>query len=245
MTNNAKPEYETLTANILTLIGLEFVCVPAGEFLMGSKNDNRLAFDNEYPQRQVEIPYDYCIGKYPVTSEQFDQFATSTRYRSYLYDWQKPNHPAVCVSWHDATAYCQWLNDILRGRVELKDLTLRLPTEAEWEKAARGTQGNEWPWGNAFDKNKCNSSEGGKGGTTPVGAYSPRGDSPYGATDMAGNVWEWSLGQMHPTVDERVLRGGAFDHVLYEARCAWRSNLPPDWRNEHTGFRVVVAPGLG
>ena len=126
-----------------------------------------------------------------MTNEQFAKFVELRRNIKFDQgDWKKKaDHPVVNVSWRDAMAYCQWLNDTLRG--ELKDLTLRLPTEAEWEKAARGTQGNEWPWGNEFDQNKCNSGEGGKGGTTPVGAYSPQGDSPYGAADMAGNVWEW------------------------------------------------------
>jgi formylglycine-generating enzyme required for sulfatase activity len=167
-------------------------------------------------------------------------------------------------------AYCQWLNELLRG--ELKDRTLRLPTEAEWEKAARGglspvsnggdTEGaREWPWGNEFDQNKCNSSEGGKKGATPVGAYSPHGDSPYSAADMAGNVWEWchSLYKPYPYQandgrenekdnSARVVRGGSWSEPRRFTRCAARFKWAPIIFNfflNYFGFRVVVSHGLG
>ena len=132
-----------------------------------------------------------------------------------------------------------------------------MPTEAEWEKAARGNaeRGNEWPWGNEFDKTKCNSSEGSKGGTTPVGAYSPQGDSPYGAADMVGNVLEWchSIYRPYPyRVDDgreqesgfgaRVLRGGAWNDLWYGARCACRGHIHPGYRDRIVGLRMVVAP---
>ena len=109
--------------------------------------------------------------------------------------WEKKkDHPVTYVKWTEAMAYCQWLNQILNSEFTRsgQNLILRLPTEAEWEKAARGIDGLEYPWGNTFDKNKCNTSESGKGGTTPVGLYSPQGNSPYGCADMAGNVWEWT-----------------------------------------------------
>ena len=245
---------------------MDFVHVPAGKFLMGS-NRNK---DDEKPQHTVEIPDDYWIGRYPVTNEQFARFVTAVKYKFDLGQWQqKTNHPVVSVSWRDAMAYCQWLNATLRG--ELKDLALRLPTEAEWEKAARGTQGNEWPWGNEFDKNKCNSHESSKGGTTPVGAYSPQGDSPYGAADMAGNVWEWTTtiwgpwdakkneatlkkypypynasdGREELVGDDniqRVLRGGSFIFNQDVARCAYRDGFYPINRGRFFGFRVMVAP---
>ena len=151
--------------------------------------------------------------------------------------------------------YAKWLNQKLRA--EIGDLEIRLPTEAEWEKAARGEYGNEWPWGNEFDPARCNSSEGGKGTTTPVGAYSPQGDSPYGATDMVGNVWEWchSLFKPYPYKaddgrekesgsDARVVRGGTWYYLRYRARAAFRYRSTPACRDDHLGFRVVVAPTL-
>ncbi len=127
----------------------------------------------------------------------------------------------VDVSWRDAIDYCRWLDE--KCRAEFGELGhVRLPTEAEWEKAARGEYGNLWPWGNEFDPRKCNTAEGGKGDTSVVGSYSPGGDSPYGAADMAGNVWEWchSLYEPYPYVAEdgqedasaqggRALRGGS------------------------------------
>ena len=151
-------------------------------------------------------------------------------------------------------AYCKWLNETLRG--EIGDGVVRLPTEAEWEKAARGERGNEWPWGNEFDRTKCNSYGGYKHDTTPVGAYSPQGNSPYGAADMAGNVWEGchSIWKPYPYKaddgrekesgsDLRVLRGGAWNLNWGYARAAFRYFGHPDRRFAvNVGLRVVVAP---
>jgi formylglycine-generating enzyme required for sulfatase activity len=268
---------------IRKLGGIEFVLVPKGKFIMGSKDDNKLAYPDEKPQHTVKIPYDYWVGRYLATNNQFAAFVEVTHHvtvaekgggwspekKEYIkgFDWQHPlgpecdleskgNHPVVQISWNDAMEYCQWLNLKLQG--ELGNLALRLPTEAEWEKAARGEYGDEWPWGNEFDPAKCNSIKGGKGGTTPVGVYSPQGDSPYGATDMVGNVWEWchSLFLPYPyKADEerekesgsesRVVRGGAWDSNQRYARCACRHrDLRPDDRRDRLGFRVVVAPKL-
>ena len=240
-----------------TFGGIEFVRVPAGKFIMGSKDDNPQAYDDEKPQHTVEIPYDYWIARYPATNDQFAAFVEAAKYKHELAkDWRdKSNHPVVYAPWHDAVAYCKWLNETLRS--EIGKMVVRLPTEAEWEKAARGQHGNEWPWGNEFDASRCNSSEGGKGDTTPVGAYSPQGDSPYGAADMAGNVLEWchSLYGPYPYrandgresesgTDLRVLRGGAFNYYNRRVRCACRSAYVPDVWSIDVGFRVVVASPL-
>ena len=239
--------------NRRTIGGLEFVRVPAGSFVMGSKDDNELAGDDEKPQHTVDIAYDYWLARFILTNEQYAEFLGDKR-KHPVEDWQKKkDHPVVSISWNDAMAYCKWFNETFKS--ELGNLLLHLPTEAEWEKAARGTYGNEWPWGNEFDMNKCNSSEGGKGGTTPVGLYSAvGGDSPYGCADMVGNVWEWThtLWKKYPynakdgREDEksggsRVLRGGAFDFYGRRVRCVLRYMLYPYHTNSNFGFRVVVS----
>lgn len=222
--------------------GMDFVHVPAGKFLMGSRADNQLARDDEKPQHTVKIPYDYWIGKFPITNEQYAKFvlATTGKHNKMVESWlSRPDHPATGVSWDEAQAYCHWLNQ-MHGVEILMGYAFRLPTEAEWEKAARGEFGFEWPWGNEFDKNKCNSEEGGKKGTTPVGAYSPAGDSPYGAADMVGNVWEWTRSRYkgYPyqagdgredlkASDFRVARGGSWLNLRDYARCAVRLRPQP------------------
>ncbi len=267
---------------ITTPLAMELIRIPAGEFLMGSdkKKDNN-AIDHELPQHKLYLP-EYFIAKTPVTNAQYAVFVKAAGQRAPSH-WTNGNipsgketHPVVNVSWHDAIAFCRWLSE-QTGR----DFTL--PSEAEWEKAARappppvppenGGDGRRpggvmigegiYPWGDEWDKAKCNTSESGIKTTTPVGKYSPAGDSPYGCADMAGNVWEWmrslwgtELGEPDfkypydpadgrenldaPDSDLRVLRGGSWcnDHRL--ARCAYRFRDFPflDWGN--LGFRVVA-----
>jgi formylglycine-generating enzyme required for sulfatase activity len=207
---------------------------------------------------------EFQIGKYPVTNAEYQAFVKDAKYKAPSH-WSGENfseelaaHPVVNVNWEDADAYCKWLTQKLQEANQLRaDESIRLPTEAEWEKAARGTDARYYPWGNDWDKNKCNSSEGGTKHTTPVGKYSPAGDSPYGAADMAGNVWEWCA----DTYDEnyyqnsprenplntssgkaRVLRGGSWDDESYFVRAAYRSRRYPVFRFSDYGFRVGVRP---
>jgi formylglycine-generating enzyme required for sulfatase activity len=248
-----------------SMLGLPMVWVPPGPFLMGSdKNRDPQAYEDELPQHQVTLP-GYWIGRYPVTVDQFRAFVESSRYEvgdkdSPLVKLGKEDHPVVYVTWHRALAYCRWLS-------ENRGLSVTLPSEAEWEKAARGTDGRIYPWGDEPpDESRCN--YGGKVGVrTPVGRYSPQGDSPYGCADMAGNGWEWTrslwgkrLGEPdfkypYDTEDgrenleaddrvHRVVRGGAFDVGQRGVRCAYRGGGDPSFGDDLIGFRIVVAPGF-
>ncbi|MCE7939141.1 MAG: hypothetical protein DYG90_11285 [Chloroflexi bacterium CFX6] len=159
------------------------------------------------------------------------------------------------MSWYDAVAFCRWLTARLRAAGELAaDREIRLPTEAEWERAARGTDGREYPWGGAFESGRTNIDETWqqKGPhylkhTTAVGVY-PHGESPVGALDMSGNVWEWCVTEYQSKSDKtvtgnarRVVRGGSWFDGYPCARAAFRFRLDPDYRSGYVGFRVVRA----
>jgi len=203
-TEAPKPVPLASLPNKLTLSnGVELLRIPAGKFLMGSTKENKEAKNNERPQHSVSVPYDYWMALYPITNELYNAYIKSSGGKHPVAGWErKKDHPVVNVSWNDAMAYCQWSNNLLKAELPV-GWNLRLPTEAEWEKAARGTDGYEYPWGDQFNKNKCNTYEGRKGNTTSIGLYSPQGDSPYGCADMSGNVWEWthSLDKSYPYKD--------------------------------------------
>jgi formylglycine-generating enzyme required for sulfatase activity len=230
--------------------------IPAGVFTMGSdKSRDQQARDDETPQYPVEVDA-FSLGQHPVTVAEYACAVRANAVREPpergSVDWAKqqthPDHPVVCVSWYDAMVYAMWL-------AKLAGQPWRLPTEVEWEKTARGTDGRIYPWGDNFDKERCNTDEGGIRTTTPVGRY-PKGKSLYHVQDMSGNVFEWtsSLFQPYPyrkndrrekpnSSDNRVLRGGSWGSDQQDARAASRNNLGrPDILYDFIGFRLAL-PG--
>jgi formylglycine-generating enzyme required for sulfatase activity len=167
---------------------MEFCRIPAEKFLMGSVDIDEDAGDDEGPQHFVDIPYDYWLARFTVTNEQYNAFVQVNGSKHPIASWEKkPDHPVVSVSWKDAQASVKWLNESLSS--PQKGLIYRLPTEAEWEKAAHGAFGNIYPWGNEFDQKCCNSLESHNMDTRPVGALL-NGISLCGCEQMVGNVWE-------------------------------------------------------
>jgi len=237
---------------------MEFVLVPAGEFVMGGDYG-----PNNHPPHLVYLDA-YRIAKYQTTNARFVRFIRESGYAPEG-DWRSsgectpadypgsyPDYPVINVSWNDAKAFCDFYG-------------YRLPSEAEWEKAARGTDSRAYPWGNAWEVKKCNNYKGPrlKGmldmdqgrGTLPVGSF-PAGTSPYGAMDMAGNVWEWcadwyekdyyALSPYHtPRGPEsgsgRILRGGSWCGNSGLCRCIWRYIIQVEgWYIGNAGFRCAV-----
>jgi formylglycine-generating enzyme required for sulfatase activity len=259
---------------------LGFVEIPQGPFRMGTTPeeiaalvarfpDAKWLIETEGPQHEVTLAR-YYLARYPVTVAQFRAFVEASGHT--LTDAASlrgaPDHPVVHVSWHDGLAYCDWLIETLRqwqGTPEPLGTLLRerrwrvtLPSEAQWEKAARGTDGRIYPWGTDADPERANYGETAIEATSSVGCF-PRDASPFRCEDMSGNVWEWTRSlwgrewdnpdfrypyndtdgreELRASGVRRVLRGGAFDHVPQHVRCACRPLDDPAYRDVDHGFR--------
>lgn len=235
------------------------IFIPSGAFLMGEGKH----------ERTLDLP-SYWISKTPITNAQFRRFIKGDGYRNQAYwtpagwawrqkeqrqqptywkhaTWNGNPYPVVGVTWYEATAYCVWLS-------EETGQEFRLPTEAEWEKAARGPDGRVYPWGDTWEDGRCNSKEAQKNHTTPVGSYLT-GASPYELLDMAGNVWEWCSNSFKFLAGSDVvqkdftdgdmdvpIRGGSWWNDKSCARCTARSRVRPSFDFIGWGFRVVVPP---
>lgn len=239
----------------------KMVLVSSGKFLMGTSDEqikilldkfpdwDAKWFENETPQNSIYLD-SYYIDIYPVTNGQYIRFLENSGYKvKGIWKIMDPrkindkiNHPAVGLNWYDAMAYAEWAGK-------------RLPTEAEWEKAARGTDARIWPWGNDWNPNNCHSSVGKDTRKTTEVLSIPNGNSPYGCSDMSGNVWEWcsdwyipkhymeqkDRNPRGPTAGEfRVLRGGSYWHESpADLRTAYRNGGNPNDSDRYWGFRCV------
>jgi toxoflavin biosynthesis protein ToxD len=240
--------------------------IPAGDSMMGTGEDQirylvghedwaleweeKDMFLVEQPLHKITLPA-FEICKYPITNEAYYQFVLDANYRiprgwiGLRYSDEYKDHPVTWVTWQDAQAYVKWMNERTGDRY-------RLPTEAEWEKAARGTDARIYPWGDGFDPWRCNTMESGKRQTTPVGIYTPGGDSIWEVCDLIGNVWEWtsSLLKNYPYKSndgredpndpgKRVIRGGAWYYSQKLARCSSREANIPNYYSNSIGFRLA------
>jgi eukaryotic-like serine/threonine-protein kinase len=246
-------------------VEMEFVRVPDGEFMMGTREDelnhllakhpdwDRNAFLPEQPQHTVYLD-EYWIGKYPVTNQQYAAFVKNMfrrldLLRVLLTPTRMADHPVNNLSRVDMRSFCAWLTQS-SGKV------IRLPTEAEWEKAARGTDGRAYPWGNqppGATLCNCNNQV---NNTTSVKSYSPIGDSPYGCANMSGNVWEWTQDwyaadyyafspARNPTGPDSgqfyILRGGSWNDSDARIRASFRQSVQPDFTEFNVGFRCAFS----
>ncbi len=236
--------------------GKDMVFIPGGTFKMGGNDGN----PNYQPEHDVTVASFY-LDAWPVTNAEYKKFVDETGHPvphyhvSWVdtegYNWDpetrmypegKGNYPVVLVTWEDAMAYAAWANK-------------RLPTEAEWEYAARGREGRRYPWGNEFSPGCCcNCKEAGINGPSAVGDYSPEGDTPESLVDMVGNVWEWTNSLYWPypyNADDgresrdaggfRVLRGASWVNDANVAHCL--SRLDGDFQFfTNVGFRCAVSP---
>ncbi len=263
--NNSWIERRSMAMQALARVGAGFwslpygepqwIKIPAGEFFMGTSTDvwgipPKDSNEDEFPQHRVVLP-EYRIAKAPITNAQYQFFieATGRTPPSYWKNNRFPKGyescPVVEVTWSDALAYCTWLSKVTKKQIVL-------PSEAEWEKAARGDRDRRvYPWGNQWDALRCNNEELGIRQITPVGIF-PEGASPYGVLDLSGNVSEWTRSLYHDYPykpfdwredlkfsDLRTIRGGAYHGRAIDLRCTCRSKYSPELYNGSLGFRVV------
>ncbi|HEX6900980.1 MAG TPA: SUMF1/EgtB/PvdO family nonheme iron enzyme [Thermoanaerobaculia bacterium] len=242
---------------IMTVDGMEFRTLPAGLFRMGS--DGPEGSSAERPAHECDLPYEYWIGRYPVTVAQFQEYVKGTGELLRNVDSLRGpgNQPVVWVSWFEALAFCRWLEARWRKQGILAEgWSVSLPSEAEWEKAARGIDGRKYPWGDKFDPDRANVGESGIGEISAVGCF-PSGASPCRCEEMSGNTWEWTRSTQksfpYARTDGRedtkayrqilrIVRGGSYSSSSKNARCAYRNWSGPDHRNDRMGFRIVVLP---
>ena len=241
----------------------KLIHIPAGPFQMGSDTGG----SDEKPRHTLILP-DYWMSETLVTNAQFRPFVEGDGYTNAAYwtpdgwtwrqaqkrqqpgywteaKWNGADYPVVGVAWYEAAAYAAWLS-------AQTNQTFRLPTEAEWEKAARGTDGRVYPWGDTWELGRCNSEEAKVGKTTPVGKY-PTGASPYGLLDMAGNVWEWTYSEyrsypylpndgreaIHNMAQKHfTLRGGSWSARPFFLRTSNRNLDTPSTDRNNAGFRI-------
>lgn len=215
-------------------VSTQMALIPAGRFLMGE------GVESKHPIYEVYLDIFY-MDKTPVTNAEYEKF--DPKHERY-FEYEGNEQPVVNVSWYEAYMYALWAGK-------------RLPTEAEWEKGARGTDARRYPFGNKFDTKKCNTNESKIGKTTHVRKYKDIGESPYGCLDMAGNVLEWcadwydenyykNIKDRNPKGPDngifRVLRGGAWNLNQNNARCTSRFKALPDYQDNYIGFRCAKSP---
>ena len=243
--------------NFINAVGGEMLLVPSGQFTMGTNRDD--AAPNEQPRIRVTLGAFY-MARFPVTNQQYERFDAA--HRSKRAPWANDLHPVVYVSWNEAVAFCRWLS-------QREGKRFRLPTEAEWEFAARGSDERLFPWGNEYNSGKLanfadartnlvwrdRTFDDGFAETAPVGAF-PQGASPFGIEELSGNVHEWCSDWYGPyqgkertnpsgpgSGQQRVLRGGSWRSRLSSLRAVARSSNLPAFQSNDIGFRVVCECG--
>ena len=242
---------------------LEFLLIPAGEFMMGSREGDKRGYRKEQPQHRVLISKPFYMGKYELTNAQYQHFESNRRRMAYReHSLSHDRQPVVYVSWTDVALFCEWMT-------AQSGIDVKLPTEAEWEYACRACTQTVYYWGDELDPACCNFADrstefsfreptlaDGHPVTAPVGMYRPNA---FGLYDMLGNVSEWCRDRYQrdyyaksPETDpegpssgfHRVLRGGSWCNSQSHVRCAYRTQFKPTSGHYSIGFRLVAHPGI-